>query len=124
MCELVESSDVFLFKLVSKGILPRNEYKKLLCKETVEEKNDQLLTYLLDTSVDGYYAAVLDALKETDQEHVVNFITSKGGLYSQLLTYLLNYQQHWYRLHLKGQGLLVYFCGRLLPLVSKQLFYL
>ena len=117
MCELVESSDVFLFKLVSKGILPRNEYKKLLCKETVEEKNDQLLTYLLDTSVDGYYAAVLDALKETDQEHVVNFITSKGGLYSQLLTYLLNYQQHWYRQQLEGLSV---FCSWLLPLVRTQ----
>jgi Caspase recruitment domain len=83
LCELIEPSDVFLFKLVSKGILHRTEYDKLLCKETVNEKNNQLLTYLLDKSSVGYYTAVIEALKETDQQHVVNFIASKGGLFSQ-----------------------------------------
>ena len=102
LCELIEPSDVFLFKLVRKGILLDRQFDKILCKETVYEQNDQLLTYLLDESFVGDYTAVLDVLKETGQEHVVNFITSKGGLYSQLLTYLLNYQQHWYRQQLKG----------------------
>ena len=82
LCELIEPSDVFLFKLVRKRILLRRQYEKLLCKETVYEKNDQLFTYLLDKNFVGDYTAVLDVLKETDQEHIVNFIASDGGLYS------------------------------------------
>jgi hypothetical protein len=81
LCKLVEPSDVFLFKLVRKGILEHNQYDKLRCKETVYEKNDQLLTYLLDESFAADYTAVLHVLKKTDQEHVVNFISSDGGLF-------------------------------------------
>jgi hypothetical protein len=80
LCKLIEPSDVFLFKLLSKGILLDNQYEKILCKETVFEKNDQLLTYLLDKSFVGDLAAVLEVLKETDQEHTANFISSDGGL--------------------------------------------
>ena len=83
MCELVDPSDGFLHKLLNKGILLRNQHDKILCKETVHEKNDQFLIYLLDESFVGDYTAVLDVLKETDQEHIVNFIASNGGLYSQ-----------------------------------------
>jgi hypothetical protein len=82
LCKLIEPSVVFLCQLEAKEILLPHQYDKVVSKKTVYEKNGQLLKYILNDSFVGDYAAVLDALKKTDQEHVVNFITSNGGLCS------------------------------------------
>ena len=81
LCELVEPSDVFISILLRKKILLDAQCKELRCKVTVYEKNDLLLTYLLDESFPGGYSGLLDVLIETGQEHIVNFVTSNGGSY-------------------------------------------
>jgi hypothetical protein len=64
-----------LTKLETKRVLLQWQREKVLRKETDYEKNKQLFKFLLDKK----YTEVLNALKETDQEFVVNFIIASGG---------------------------------------------
>jgi hypothetical protein len=76
LCDIIEPSDEFLSKLEEKGVLLRRQRDKVLSKETVYEKNEQLFKFLLNDEDRD----LLNALKETGQEFVVNFITANGGI--------------------------------------------
>lgn len=76
LSEIIELDGGFLDSLVSK--------KTLSCEHAVEiarspyNKVDKLLDFLLFRYT-GDYSEVIEALMETRQQHVVNFITSAGG---------------------------------------------
>lgn len=66
--------------LLTEGSLTVEQFDCVCGKETVYEKNDKFLEYLLDERFSGDYSDVMAALKEFKQEHVMNFISSNGGI--------------------------------------------
>jgi hypothetical protein len=68
-----------LTKLEAKGVLLQWQREEVLSEKTDYQKNVQLFKFLLDKKYTGDYSDVLNALKETDQDFVVNFITANGG---------------------------------------------
>jgi hypothetical protein len=83
--QIIEPHDDFLSLLLSKGILTYEQYEGVCSKTTVCDKNEQLLSYVLDRNYTGDHDEVLQALKESDQQHVANFISSGGGTYLSLI---------------------------------------
>jgi hypothetical protein len=90
--EIIEP-DVNLFtRLLSKGVLTFEQFQNLCSQNTMYQKNDRLLEYLLDERYTGDYSEVMDILRETDQDHVVNFITSNGSKYFVNVCMFVNFR--------------------------------
>jgi hypothetical protein len=68
-----------LTKLETKRVLLQWQREEVLSKKTDYKKNKQLFKFLLNKKYTVDFNEVLHALKETDQEFVVNFITASGG---------------------------------------------
>ncbi len=76
LCKYIDPSDDFLSKLEGKGVLQQWQRQKILSHVTEYERNKQLFEFLKQDNYDD----VLNALKETDQEFVINFIVANGGI--------------------------------------------
>jgi hypothetical protein len=74
--EIMELDGGFVDVLLSKKTLSRAHVDAIA--KSVHNKIDKLLDFLI-YRYKGDYSEVLDALTETDQKHVVNFINSAGG---------------------------------------------
>lgn len=76
--EMIVPSSDFVDSLFSKKIISFQH--ALDIGNAIYSKNDIILDYLL-YRYDGDCNDVIEALTETDQSHVVNFIKSNGGTY-------------------------------------------
>ena len=67
-------------ELVSQDVLTDEERQKVKSKDTYQEKNDVLLKFVIQKD-DATLVVVqfTDCLRNTDQDHVCNFICCNGG---------------------------------------------
>lgn len=79
--QIIEPDDDFLSRLIDKDVLTFEQYESVCSKTTVCDKNEQLLSYLLDRNCTVDHDEVLKALEESDQQHVANYIFSAGSRY-------------------------------------------
>lgn len=63
------------------GILTHDQFDDIDGQPNVNNKTLKLLHYILNC-YNGDIVNVLNALEESDQKHIVNFIKSGGGKYS------------------------------------------
>jgi len=69
--------DFGLLKYLLIKFLNQMQFDKVRVKETVHERSEALLDLL---TTDDQCQVFLEALQQTDQQHVVNFINQNGGL--------------------------------------------
>lgn len=74
--EIVESRFGLLSILRGCRILNRTEHEEIEAKTTTKSKNERLLQIIFDK---GKYLEFIDALRKSDQIHVVNWINGNGG---------------------------------------------
>jgi len=75
---LIEPDFGLLDQLLSQGALSREQYDVIRGNEvSVYQRNDRLLQYMTRPDVDP--EALMYALQQTDQPHVVNFIQQQPG---------------------------------------------
>ena len=76
LAEFIEPDFGLLDELLKLQVLTRRQFADVHSKKTVYKQNDALLKLL--TSEDQCIK-FLEALQQTSQQHVVNFITQNGG---------------------------------------------
>ena len=76
IADIIEPDFGLLEELLSLEVLTRREIAKVRSERTVYERNDALLGLLVSEEQCGKF---LKVLQQTDQQHVVNFITENGG---------------------------------------------
>ena len=77
LADFIQPDFGLLDELLRLEVLSRREYAKVRSGDkTVYERNDALLDLLTSEDQCGKF---LTALQQTDQHHVVNFITQNGG---------------------------------------------
>ena len=76
LVEFIDPDFGLLDELLRLEVLSRSEVADVRSERTVCEQNDALLDLLTSEDQCGKF---LTALKKTDQQHVVNFITQNGG---------------------------------------------
>lgn len=79
LAENIEPHSGLLTRLLSKEVLTQRQYQQIRSKTNVPEKNEELLSCLLDSerrTVD--FEEVLESFREADQEHIANFIIHGG----------------------------------------------
>lgn len=77
LIKYIEPDFGFLDRLFSYEILPQVEYLRIMEKVSAREKNEAIVNCF---SSENRYPALLDVLKETNQSHLVNYLTCKWQL--------------------------------------------
>jgi len=72
---MIEPDFGLLDELLAQDVLSRRQYADVCSERTVYRRNDALLDLLTSDQFDKF----LEALKETGQQHVVNYIKENGG---------------------------------------------
>jgi hypothetical protein len=83
--QLIEPDDNFLTGLLSEGVLSHEQFIRVCSYQTPYERNDELLSYLLDDYLTDHYVKVKKVLTETNQDHVINFISLRGSTFAYRL---------------------------------------
>lgn len=79
--EIIDLDNGLLDTLLNKRVLTQEQFGEM--QTTLYDKNDKLLDFLV-RHYEGDYSEVFDALVETGQEHIVNFICSCGSKFNIL----------------------------------------
>jgi len=77
LSEFIEPDFGLLEYLLSQEVLSRSEYSEILSESGVAHRRSEALLNCLRS--EDQCCKFLKALEETDQQHVVNFITQNGG---------------------------------------------
>jgi len=84
---MIEPDYGLLDELLGQDTLSHDQYSLIRCRTvrpTVQQRNDQLLHYMTDDDVKS--TALIAALQNTDQQHVVNFIQHHAGKLTESFT--------------------------------------
>lgn len=76
---IIEPDYGLLDQLVSRHVLTLDEIEELHSQIGVTRRCRMLLDRIIEKSDDDKVGQFMDALRETDQQHVVNAIRHKGG---------------------------------------------
>jgi len=67
-------------KLMSLDVLTDEDRQKVKRKESYQERNDELLNFVIQKNdVSLVVSQFTGCLRDTDQEHVCNFVNCRGG---------------------------------------------
>jgi len=89
LAEMMEPDFGLLDQLLASNVLTRRQIAKVRSKATVYERNDALLDLLTE---EDQCTEFVNALVQTDQKHVANYVTQHGGqkrneMYLSTVTY-------------------------------------
>ena len=76
--EMLDSDFLLPSELMSKKVLTDCERQSIKSKSTFRKRNDALLNFVIQRDSAAHLRFVV-ALRNTDQEHVCNFIQCNGG---------------------------------------------
>lgn len=85
--EIIELDDGFLDSLHEQEVLSRKHVNEIA--NSLYNHNDKFLDFLL-FRYHGDYSKIMKALAKSDQQHVINVITSDGGMSKFLHTFTIN----------------------------------
>ena len=77
--DLLETDAGLLNGLLHVNVLTRKQFDDVISQKIQSRKNDRLLDYVL-YSYTGDFSELMNVLGETGQKHVINLITSGGGI--------------------------------------------
>ena len=81
LCEMVEPDYGLVNELLSRGVITDRDHAMIQAGRDVYTRNDSLLHCLASTELTGdQFQQLIDALDNTGQAHVANFIRGDGGL--------------------------------------------
>ena len=91
LVEYLDSNDSFLTRLKQRGLLCDQEYEQLSAIPMSDSnycvaRNKKLLTEYLSQRIEHYCMEFIEALKDNDQEHIVNLIMNAGEHLDRVLS--------------------------------------
>ena len=91
LIEYLESNDNFFIRLKQSGVLDEKEYEQLSAipmsvSNSCVDRNKTLLTEYLPQKIEYCCMEFIEALKDNDQEHIVNFIMKAGEHLDRVLS--------------------------------------
>ena len=78
LCDYIEPDMGLLDKMLSVGVLTNRHVAHIRRDAADDDKTQRMLTCLLDNE-QTEYDLFMKCLENTDQKHVVNYISSNGG---------------------------------------------
>ena len=78
LSKLIDPDLAFLDSLCEKEVITGDQFGDIYKQSDEIQKNNQLLTYLLNNN-NVNLGELMQALEETGQKHIVNFVSSDGG---------------------------------------------
>lgn len=66
-----------LDKLLASAILTRRQIDRIRAQETFQDRNAKLLDYILEGNL---YDSLIQSLRDSRQNHVVNYLSRNGGM--------------------------------------------
>ena len=75
---MIDPDHLLTDKLQSEAVLTNSERQKVERRETVEERNEALINFVVEKDESARFRFI-KSLHDTDQEHVANFICYNGG---------------------------------------------
>ena len=75
---MIDPDHLLTDKLQSEAVLTNSERQKVERRETVEERNEALINFVVEKDESAGFRFI-KSLHDTDQQHVANFICYNGG---------------------------------------------
>jgi len=75
---MIDPDHLLTDKLQSEAVLTNSERQKVERRETVEERNETLINFVVEKD-ESARLRFIKSLHDTDQQHVANFIYYNGG---------------------------------------------
>jgi len=76
--EMIDPDHLLTDKLLSEDVLSNSERQEVESKATLEKRNETLLDFVVQKN-EAARLRFISSLRDTDQEHVCNFINYNGG---------------------------------------------
>ena len=76
--EMIDPDHLLTDKLLSEAVLSNSERQDVESRRTLDERNEALLTVVVGKD-ESARLRFIKSLRDTDQEHVCNFIRYDGG---------------------------------------------
>ena len=88
--EMLDPDFLLPSELMNKKVLTDCERQRVKSRCTLHERNDALLNFVIQKDTAAQLRFIF-ALRDTDQEHVCNFIKCNGGKHSALACYVTTF---------------------------------
>jgi len=79
LIDLIEPDFGLLDALLANGLLCNRKYAEVRSLPTVYKRNERLLKFILAHKGEDKLERFIEALKQTSQSHIVNFIQENGS---------------------------------------------